>query len=40
MGVFAYLFKFQPEQLMGFDDEDIAFWQKQADMVVKALKTK
>lgn len=40
MGVFAYLFKFPPEQLMGFDDEDIEFWRGQADAVVKALQTK
>jgi hypothetical protein len=40
MGVFAYLFKFQPSELMDMDEEDLEFWRLEADLVVKALKSK
>jgi hypothetical protein len=37
MGVLAYLFKFQPDQLMDFDEVDLAFWRQQADSITKSL---
>lgn len=36
MGLFAYLFKFQPSEIWEFDEYDFKLWKRQADIVIKA----
>lgn len=37
MGLFAYLFKFQPSELFAMEAEDFVFWKQRADIILDSL---
>lgn len=38
LGLFAYLFHFQPSEMWEFDEYDFELWKEQAEIVIEAKK--